>query len=113
MIKFEDPRKFQIQSSSSQTARRRHVLNFGFAASCFLGSWILVLGSFAHAAGTSAHAADFFTIVALPDTQYYTELEAKSEQYFKGQTRWIVANRDKEHIAFVTHLGDIQQDGMF
>ena len=47
----------------------------------------------------------------MPDTQYYTEVEWKSDKYFKGQTRWIVENRQKEHIVFVSHLGDIQQDG--
>jgi Calcineurin-like phosphoesterase len=53
----------------------------------------------------------FFTLVVMPDTQYYTETEPKTEKYFKGQTRWIVSNQEKEHIAFVFQLGDLQQDG--
>src|SRR4051812_19052213 len=60
-----------------------------------------------------APADDFFTIVVLPDTQYYTEVQWKIEQYFKGQTQWIVDHRGDEHIAFVSHVGDLQQDGTF
>jgi len=45
-----------------------------------------------------------FTIAALPDTQIYCE---RYPQHFLNQTEWIVSNRDKRGIAFVTHLGDI------
>jgi hypothetical protein len=60
-----------------------------------------------------APAADdpFYTLVVMPDTQYYTETQAKLDKYFKGQTEWIVQNRQKEHIVFVSQLGDLQQDG--
>src|SRR4051794_12440912 len=63
----------------------------------------------------SLRAADenFFTIAVMPDTQYYTEMAWKNDQYFKGQTRWIVENQKKEHIVFVSHVGDLQQDGTF
>jgi Calcineurin-like phosphoesterase len=66
-----------------------------------------------HLASPRAHAADgdFFTLIAMPDTQYYTEVQWKTEKYFKGQTNWIVQNRQAEHIAFVFQLGDLQQDG--
>lgn len=47
-----------------------------------------------------------FTIIALPDTQHYSE--AYSEIYF-SQTQWIVENKDALNIVFVTHLGDIVQ----
>jgi hypothetical protein len=62
-----------------------------------------------------SRAADgnFFTIVVMPDTQYYTEVTWKNDQYFKGQTHWIVDNAKKEHIVFVSHVGDLQQDGTF
>jgi len=53
----------------------------------------------------------FFTIAVMPDTQYYTEVQWKTDKYFKGQTQWIVDNRAKEHIVFVNQLGDLQQDG--
>jgi hypothetical protein len=45
-----------------------------------------------------------FTLVALPDTQHYSE---KYPQTFLAQTRWIAEQRDKRRIAGVLHLGDI------
>lgn len=49
-----------------------------------------------------------FTIVALPDTQYYAQ---DYPELFIAQTQWIVENRDKLNIVFVTHLGDITDNG--
>jgi len=65
----------------------------------------------ATALGVAVRAAEPFTVVVLPDTQYYTQTEANNDLYFKGQTRWIAANRQARTIAFVLHLGDIQNDG--
>jgi len=45
-----------------------------------------------------------FTIVALPDTQYYSE---SFPWIFNTQTQWIVDNRDTLNIPYVSHLGDI------
>lgn len=47
---------------------------------------------------------DYFTIVALPDTQFYSQ---SYPEIFTLQTQWIVDNREKENIVFVAHLGDI------
>lgn len=47
---------------------------------------------------------DSFTIVALPDTQVYSQ---SYPEHFHAQTRWIVENRDRLNIQFVLHLGDI------
>lgn len=53
-----------------------------------------------------------FTIVGLPDTQYYT-----SQQYngtpgiFYSQTQWIADNRETENIVYVCHLGDCVENG--
>jgi hypothetical protein len=59
-------------------------------------------------AGVSADAAALgprpFSIVVLPDTQYYS---AGYTQIFEAQTKWIVANRAALNIAFVLHEGDI------
>jgi hypothetical protein len=52
-----------------------------------------------------------FTVVALPDTQYYAQSTSRNETYFKGQMNWIVANRSAHNIKFVMGLGDIQNDG--
>lgn len=45
-----------------------------------------------------------FTIVALPDTQNYSE---KFPQTFLAQTKWIVEQQKARNIACVLHLGDI------
>jgi autotransporter-associated beta strand protein len=63
------------------------------------------------ALSVGATAAQPFTVVVLPDTQYYTRTEARNDLYFKGQTSWIAAQREARSIAFVMHLGDIQNDG--
>lgn len=55
-----------------------------------------------------AGAAEDFTVVALPDTQFYTTTNAA---IFQAQADWIVANREKLNIVYVTHLGDIVNDG--
>ena len=47
-----------------------------------------------------------FTIVAIPDTQVYSE-ESALTPIFKAQIDWILANRENENIVFVTHLGDV------
>jgi len=45
-----------------------------------------------------------FTIVLLPDTQYYAE---QFPDIFAAQTQWIVEQRQALNIAAVFHLGDI------
>lgn len=45
-----------------------------------------------------------FTIIVLPDTQYYSE---KYPWIFDSQTQWIVDNKETMNIVFVTHVGDI------
>src|SRR5581483_6065527 len=64
---------------------------------------------------SAARAADsdFFTIVVLPDTQYYTEVQWKTDQYFRAQTQWIVDHQKEENIVFVSQVGDLQQDGTY
>ncbi len=48
-----------------------------------------------------------FSIVLLPDTQYYSE---KFPETYKIQTKWIRANAITKNIKFVIHLGDIVQN---
>ncbi len=52
-------------------------------------------------------AAANFTLVALPDTQYYAQ---GYPTVFTSQTNWIVNNRTARNIAYVTALGDIVND---
>ncbi len=49
-------------------------------------------------------AAPEFTIIALPDTQHYSEA---FPHIFTAQTQWIVNNKDARNIVFVTHEGDV------
>jgi len=49
-----------------------------------------------------------FTIIALPDTQFYT---VYYPEIFTNQTQWIVANREALNIAWVGHEGDITDGG--
>ena len=53
--------------------------------------------------GPSRDAASY-SIVVLPDTQYYS---SSWPDIFAAQTRWIVDNRAAQGIAFVLHVGDI------
>jgi hypothetical protein len=50
-----------------------------------------------------AAAADF-TVVVLPDTQYYSESFPAT---FSAQTQWITNNRNTLNIKYVAHVGDI------
>jgi hypothetical protein len=59
-----------------------------------------------------------FTIVVLPDTQYYCAIREPSaerrwgrdcREYFPAQTRWIVASRDRLNTVFVVHEGDVTE----
>src|SRR5579864_7363228 len=53
-----------------------------------------------------------FSIIALPDTQYYSSNQSNGTlAMFNSQTQWIVNNRSADNIAFVIGLGDIVQDG--
>ena len=49
-----------------------------------------------------------FSIIVLPDTQIYSKLYP---QIFCKQTDWILQNKEKLNIVFVSHMGDIVDDG--
>ncbi|MBL0340819.1 MAG: T9SS type A sorting domain-containing protein [Bacteroidetes bacterium] len=53
-----------------------------------------------------------FTIVPLPDTQFYvSELWGGTNEVLKSQTNWIVANQSGRNIKYVTQMGDCVQNG--
>ena len=52
-------------------------------------------------------ALDYFTIVAIPDTQIYSK---SYPAIFNGITGWITANRFTQNIAFTVHEGDLVDD---
>lgn len=61
------------------------------------------------------HAAapdDAFTVVALPDTQYYAcGCNGGSPDTFLAQTAWVVDAQAERKVAFVTQLGDCVENG--
>lgn len=53
-----------------------------------------------------------FTIIGLPDTQFYTsELNGGTNAMYKSQMNWIVANLNTENIVYMQGLGDCVQNG--
>jgi len=57
---------------------------------------------------------DDFTVVVLPDTQYYSDEDATQggdPDYFHAQTQWIRDNREAYDIVAVIHNGDIVNHG--
>lgn len=69
---------------------------------------------------TPAAPGPDFTVVAIPDTQYYSQGSAGRantvtvEQLigtFGAQTQWVIDNKAARNIAFVSHMGDIVESG--
>jgi hypothetical protein len=53
-----------------------------------------------------------FTLIGLPDTQFYTEqTNGGNNSVFKAQTNWIVTNKSALNIVHVAQLGDCTQNG--
>ena len=52
--------------------------------------------------------ADTFVLVALPDTQFYSQ---SHPSIFQAQTQWIIDNQASMNIPYVAHLGDIVLNG--
>ncbi|MBN2525355.1 MAG: DNRLRE domain-containing protein [Deltaproteobacteria bacterium] len=55
--------------------------------------------------------SDFWTLIVLSDTQYYTMDSEWDKGVFPGQTQWIVDNREALNIQMVLSAGDITEDG--
>ncbi len=55
--------------------------------------------------------ATTFTLPIIPDPQYYTTVQWKTDQYYNTQMNWIVANQASRNIPFVFGMGDNVQDG--
>jgi hypothetical protein len=70
--------------------------------------------TFYGAATTPATPGPDFVLGTLPDTQFYSQNTGGTRAaIFYGQTQWYVDNRDTLNLAFVSHMGDIVQDGDF
>src|SRR4051794_16926322 len=64
---------------------------------------------------TAAATTGKFSIILLPDTQYYTAepqgTRGGSNTIFKREIKWIVNNRASNNIVYVGHLGDCSEHG--
>jgi predicted phosphodiesterase len=49
-----------------------------------------------------------FTIAVIPDTQVYTD---RGMPEFEKQIEWVLAHAAEKNIVFVTHVGDVVDDG--
>ena len=65
-------------------------------------------------AGVLPFVSHSWTLVVLPDTQYYScGVDCASyPELFKDQMRWIIANRDRYNIKYVVQLGDLVDSPM-
>ncbi|HEV8199592.1 MAG TPA: LamG-like jellyroll fold domain-containing protein [Candidatus Polarisedimenticolia bacterium] len=61
-----------------------------------------------HGREATGGAGDDFTVIAMPDTQYYS---ASFPATFQAQTQWIRDNRIARNIVMVTTLGDCVDNG--
>jgi len=78
-----------------------HILRHRLVSATGLALMLLVF--WASVAAAQDQAGDF-SVVVLPDTQYYS---ASYPQIFNAQTQWIAANRDALNIQLVIGVGDI------
>ena len=86
-----------------------------------LGLWIVVVlfsvfsawnFAFSQQHQTTAGSEPDFTVVILPDTQYYTdETRGAKMKMFTAQTRWVAKNKKTKNIKAVIGLGDIVDNG--
>jgi hypothetical protein len=58
----------------------------------------------------AAHAEISWSLVMVPDTQHYVD-DPDNVDDFMTQMRWVADNVVPRRIAFVTHIGDIVQNG--
>ena len=72
-----------------------------------------------------AFANTTFTVSVIPDTQFYvdsgntlttspayTQPNADdTAKYFQAETQWLVSNQATLNLVFVTHVGDVVQNG--
>lgn len=79
---------------------QRYSMALLLAVSCIMASGVME----AQSPSPSPTPVDEFTIVALPDTQFYSSLYP---QIFAAQTQWIAAHVQDQNIKLVVGLGDI------
>lgn len=62
--------------------------------------------------GRKKNKANDFSIIPLPDTQYYTsQINGATNALYKSQMNWVVAKKDSLNIKFISGLGDCVENG--
>jgi hypothetical protein len=74
------------------------VLTLAALLACLIGSALAI--------PVAAQASEDFTLIVVPDTQYYSQ---SYPTIFSAQTQWIVNNRVGLNIVYVAHEGDLVQ----
>lgn len=95
------------ESAPPSRARRLSGILTSRARSLNFFPLLAVIAATCEVSSNGAMAADdaaSFTVVVLPDTQYYA---ADHPQILEAQTRWIVQRRAADRIALVVHEGDV------
>ncbi len=69
---------------------------------------LLILFTFQSVTLLSEETPETFSIVILPDTQYYAHY-SENNYIFKNQTEWIVSNKDEYNIKHTIHVGDVTE----
>ena len=68
--------------------------------------------AFPQSPGAAPARVPDFALVALPDTQYYTdEVRGAKFEMFTAQTGWVARNKTRQNIKAVIGLGDIVDHG--
>lgn len=58
----------------------------------------------------TAPPGEDFTLVTIPDTQFYSQNSNNRIEFFNNQTNWIVASKNALNTKFVAHMGDMTQE---
>jgi hypothetical protein len=72
------------------------------------GRWPLLLSVLLSALSAGPSAGSDFTVVVLPDTQFYAQ---SFPQIFDAQLQWIADQKDARNIVYVAQLGDCVEEG--
>ena len=84
-----------------------HHFQIAMCATLALASLAIVGAARAENEPQKAAAEQSFTVVLLPDTQFYSE---KFPDTYTAQTLWIRQRLKEDNIKFAVHLGDIVQN---
>jgi Calcineurin-like phosphoesterase len=86
------------------TVRRGATRRFGRVAGAAALAALATVCDVSSPSAAAGRGSPAFTVVVLPDTQYYA---AEHPEILQAQAEWIVSRRAAEQIALVLHEGDI------